>query len=242
MPCEVLVPLDGLLGPPHEEREGIEDGRQEDAPKRDAKEIPLGKEDVAEQQYQAKREKKGGLEQEVAMCHGQVTIHRAEQDEAIAMTRVESDPGLPHRCLSRDERRHLLHARSQIAVAWQQLGAVEGIPKVDEAEQHEDRGAASYERWCKCAQHRTSWPPSWSPNTVQPSLRDGDDMRLDLAIHRLAAEPVLDRFRRQGSCLRQPRGIPCLDLVPQRGPLAIRDGGVLARPRAAAGCQGSHGR
>src|SRR5260370_34938060 len=75
----------------------------------------------------------------------------------------------------------------------------------------------------------------------QPSLRDGDYMRLDLAIHRLAAEPVRDRFRGQGGCLRQPRGIPCLDLVSQRGPLAIRDGGVLARHRAPAGCPGGHG-
>src|SRR5260370_33118094 len=114
----------GVLGQPHEEREGIEDGRQEDAPKRDAEEIPLGKEDVAAQQYQAKREKKDGLEQEVAMRHGQVTIHRPEQDEAGAMTRVETDPGLPHRCLSRDDRRHLLHAGSQIAVAWKQLESV----------------------------------------------------------------------------------------------------------------------
>src|ERR1700730_13652170 len=82
-----------FLGPPHEEREGI-----------------------AESQHQANREKKDGPEREVAMRHGQVTIHRPEQDEAVAMTRVEADPGLPHRCLSCDARRHLLHAGFQIAI------------------------------------------------------------------------------------------------------------------------------
>src|ERR1700730_5504395 len=104
------------LGPSHEKREGTENGRQQDAPERDAEEIPFGEEDVAEQQDQAKREKKDGLEQEVAMRHRQVTIHRPEQDEAVAMTRVEADPGLPHRCLSCDARRHLLHAGFQIAI------------------------------------------------------------------------------------------------------------------------------
>src|SRR5258705_11041990 len=97
----------GVLGQPHEEREGIEDGRQEDAPKRDAEEIPLGKEDVAEQQYQAKREKKDGLEQEVAMCHGQVTINPAKRIEAGPRTRVEADPSLPHGCLSLADRQHV---------------------------------------------------------------------------------------------------------------------------------------
>jgi len=46
------------LGPTGDEREAIEKCCQENAPKRDAEEIPLGEEDVAEQQYQAKGEKK----------------------------------------------------------------------------------------------------------------------------------------------------------------------------------------
>ena len=46
------------LGPSDDERESIEDGRQDDAPKQDAEEIPLGEKDVAEQQDQAKRLKK----------------------------------------------------------------------------------------------------------------------------------------------------------------------------------------
>ena len=107
------------LGPADDEREGIEEGCQEDAPKRDAEEIPLGEEDVAEQQYQAKREKKDGLEQEVPVCQCQVAIHGTEQDEAVAMTGVESDPGLPHRCLARDDRRDLLHARLEFRIAGQ---------------------------------------------------------------------------------------------------------------------------
>jgi hypothetical protein len=59
-------------GPDDNERKCIEEGCQEDAPKRDAEKIPLGEKDVAEQQYQAKREKKDGPEQEVAVCQGQV--------------------------------------------------------------------------------------------------------------------------------------------------------------------------
>jgi hypothetical protein len=53
-------------------------------------------------------------------------------------------------------------------------------------------------------------------------------MRLDLAIHRVAAEPVGDRFRREGGCFGQACGIPCLYLVSQRRAVAIRHGGALA--------------
>ena len=100
-----------FLGPSDDKREAIEERYQEEAPERHAEKIPLGEEDVAEQHDQAKREQKDRLEQEIAVCQGQVAIHRAEQDEAVAMAGVEADPGLLHRCLARDDRRHLLHAR-----------------------------------------------------------------------------------------------------------------------------------
>ena len=45
------------LGPADDQCESMEQGSQENAPKRDAKKIRPGEEDVAEQQYQAKREK-----------------------------------------------------------------------------------------------------------------------------------------------------------------------------------------
>src|SRR6185369_17942743 len=104
-------------GQDDDKSECIEEGSQEDAPKRDAKKILPGDEHVAEQHYQAEREKKDGLEQEVAVCQGQVAIHGTEQDEAVAMTGVEADPGLPHRCLARDDRRDLLHAHVKLTIA-----------------------------------------------------------------------------------------------------------------------------
>ena len=98
------------LGPAGDEREDIEDGCQENISKRDAEEVSLGKKDIAQQEYQAKGKKKDGLEQEIAVLHSQVAVHCTEQDEAVAMTGVEADPGLPHCCFARNNRRDLLHA------------------------------------------------------------------------------------------------------------------------------------
>ena len=41
------------------------------------------------------------------------------------MAGVEADPGFPHRCLARDDQRHLLHARVECLIAGQELWTVE---------------------------------------------------------------------------------------------------------------------
>ena len=117
--CNAMFDGSSRLGPVDDEREGIKQGCQQDGPKRDAEKILLGEKDVAEQQYQTKQEKKDGLEQEVAVCQSQVAVDSTEQDEAVAMTGVEADPGLPHRGLACDDRRDLLHARSEFQIAGQ---------------------------------------------------------------------------------------------------------------------------
>jgi hypothetical protein len=55
------------------------------------------------------------------------------------VARVEADPGFPHRCLARDDRRNLLHARLQVTVTGQQLRAVEGEQEMREAQQQKNR-------------------------------------------------------------------------------------------------------
>src|SRR6266536_6095116 len=73
------------LDPTDNEPEYIKDGCQEDFQKRTAEKIPFGDDDVAEQQYQANREKEDRLEQKVAVCQSQVAIHSTEQEKTVAM-------------------------------------------------------------------------------------------------------------------------------------------------------------
>jgi hypothetical protein len=93
------------------EAEYIKDGCQEDSHKRTAEKIPFGEDNVAEQKYQANREKEYRLKQKLTMCQSQVTIHSTEKEEGAAMAGVETDPSLPYGCFARDNWRHFLHAR-----------------------------------------------------------------------------------------------------------------------------------
>src|SRR6266576_2814910 len=52
---------------------------------------------------------------------------------------------------------------------------------------------------------------------------DNDYVCLDFAVYSPASEPLGDRFSSDVGCFAKPRGIPCLDLVPQGCSLAIRD-------------------
>ena len=98
------------LGPAGDEREDIEDGCQENTSKRDAEEVSLGKKDVAQQKYLAKGKEEGrtGTRSRCVLQPSGHTPHRT--NEAVAMTGVEADPGLPYCCFSRNNRGDLLHA------------------------------------------------------------------------------------------------------------------------------------
>src|SRR5688572_7571010 len=66
------------------------------------------------------------------------------------------------------------------------------------------------------------------------SAFDGDNMCLDLAVHRAAPEALGDGLGRDVGCFAKPRGVARLDLVSQRRALAICDRRNTRRARAAA--------
>ena len=47
----------------------------------------------------------------------------------------------------------------------------------------------------------------------RPSVFDGDNVCLNLAVYSPPPEPLTDSFRRKVSCFAEPRGVACLDLV-----------------------------
>jgi hypothetical protein len=49
---------------------------------------------------------------------------------------------------------------------------------------------------------------------TSPSVLNGDDVCLDLAVDRASAEPLGDSLRRDVGCFGKSRAIACLDFIP----------------------------
>lgn len=60
------------------------------------------------------------------------------------------------------------------------------------------------------------------PLHSRPSVFDGDNVRLNLAVHSASPEPAGDRFRGDVGGFAEPRRVTRLDLAAQGRPLAVR--------------------
>src|SRR5215469_3108773 len=76
------------------------------------------------------------------MVHGQVTINKAEQHQAHAVTDVEPDPGLPHRRTTRDTWHNALHRRLQLSFDRSELVREERVREMHAAEEQDDRSTS----------------------------------------------------------------------------------------------------
>src|SRR5215831_12958557 len=89
------------------ERDDVEHRGNQNSAKRNAEPVALGKERVTHKKQQAETEQEAGLQEKGAVEEREVAVDGAKKERAVAVARVESDPGFPHGRLARDDRRDL---------------------------------------------------------------------------------------------------------------------------------------
>src|SRR5262249_43557554 len=100
------------------------------------------------------------------LSYGQIAVDEPKQNNAHAVTRIEPDPGTPHRGVLRDDRRDLAHANSQFWISWKKLRAEEREYKMHQAKDQRHTCAQRHQDSGPHHHKRTDFDPR--PTTLSP--------------------------------------------------------------------------